>query len=186
MKKTIYFCLAVCFLFACENNKCIYIAECSYYVNGELITSNGGGVGCFIDHTASPYTLVTYNTATAISHLNVNSVIEDKDNRIAFHLIDWIGDGSQRHFDVQNQYDEQQNRFYVEYLKLIYKGKEYRAISGFIDLEITGNFINSSSPYKEEVAFQASFEAVMVNAKDTLYVTNGSCYYSWMEYGELR
>lgn len=170
-------CLLVVF-FSCNRDKFNYIAECSYCVNGELITSNGGGVGCFISYGLED-TLANYNTLTSIFHNGVNSVVEDKDNRIAFLLLDWTGDASQRYFDVQNLSNN-------EYLKLFYNGKEYQAISGYVNLEITGNFINSSNPYKEEVAFRGTFEAVMVNAKDTVYVTSGSCYYSWMRYGELR
>jgi hypothetical protein len=176
-KSIIYVCLLV-FISSCEKNKFHYTAECSYYVNGELITNRGGSIACFIDFTSSD-TLVTYNTATSMYHQNVNSVIEDKNNYISFFLWDWSGTASRRYFNVQNLTDD-------DYFELIYRGKKYQAISGYIGFAMSGNFINSLSPYKEEITFKGTFEAVMVHQQDTVYVTNGSCYYSWMEYNELR
>jgi len=169
------------FFISCERNN-DYVAECSYYVNGKFVTGNGGGVSYNVGYYDT-HTSVVYHTMTGYLFDNKYDYPIDADNHIIFSLSDNIG-GSKFHLDLQD-IDGNTHEF-----GCLYGTKLYRAISGFVDMELLGSFFDSSNSSEEKVGLKGTFEAIMVEFvdpylnpnPDTIYVTNGKFYYSELSY----
>lgn len=168
------------FFISCEQNK--YVAECSYYINGKLFTSNGGGVSYNLGYYDT-HIYVVYHTMTSYLFDNKYDYAIDSDNYLTFSLGDKT-EINKYHLDLQN-IDGNTHEF-----GCMYKTKFYRAISGFVDMELLGSFFDSSKPYEKKVGLKGTFEAVMVefvdpffnSSPDTIYITNGKFYYSELSY----
>jgi len=157
----------------CKKDK--YIAEFSYSVNGEIFTIKGGGVSYTEFFDGDSLKTVYCYTMDAADPKNNGKRIE-MEQYYNFFLVDTIG-GKKSHFDMQNTRE-------VNLFCLDYKGKEYYALSGFVDLK------KENTKKVENMEIKGKFEAVMVSPRfhptDTIIVKNGSFYYSQISYGGGR
>ncbi|MDR0829263.1 MAG: hypothetical protein LBN95_04015 [Prevotellaceae bacterium] len=177
-KKFIYFIMLASILVSCEKNN--FTAECSFFVNGEKITNNGGGVSCNLNYFANDNTVsVNYHRISGAVYNNEIFSESDTVNSVNFDFIDNDG-GNKSHFERKYEIDVAEiNQFYIKY-----KEKTYKAVSATIDIE-TGNFIDSTDPFEGKYHIKGTFSAVMVlmeNHLDTIYVENGLFNFSEMNF----
>ena len=167
IKKSVIYLSLLVFVSSCEKDK--YIAEFSYSVSGETFTVKGGGLSYTEWFTSDTVKNVLYRSQLYARLNNGKMIMMDTTQSYNFAIQDITG-GYKSHFDIQN-HDEVYPLF-----TLTYKGNQYKAISGFINIEKL-----------PKNGLKGFFEAVMVYPffypTDTIIVKNGSFYYSEGSYG---
>ena len=175
IKRSVFYVSLLLVVFSCDKIKMSkYVAELSYTVNGETITSKGGGAQYIKTSDA-----VSYNTGL---YGPDDHYCEYPPELSYYFCLKDNARGTKRHFDIQNYCDVE------PYFVLPYKGKEYRAISG--------EFILEKAPNKNSRELKGTFNAVMVtphpylfpvtDSTETIVVTNGKFYYSKVNQGYYK